>query len=139
VAGQPVTSSTIPRPGYLDEVVKLTGGQGVDVILEMPATANLQKDFGALAMRGRIAVIGNRGSIEINPRLAMIKNAAILGVALFHASSAQFVGIHSALVEGLGNGTLQPVIQQELPLAQGFACPRGGDGERPPPQIVLVP
>jgi hypothetical protein len=51
----------------------------VDVILE---------DFVALAMRGRIAVIGNRGSIEINPRLAMNKNAAILGVALFHASSA---------------------------------------------------
>ena len=51
-------------------------------------------------------------------RFAMNKNAAILAVALFHASSAQFVGIHSALVEGLGNGTLQPVIQQELPFAQ---------------------
>src|SRR5574342_1255921 len=34
-------------PGYLDEVVKLTGGQGVDVILEMLANVNLQKDFGA--------------------------------------------------------------------------------------------
>jgi len=27
-------------------------GAGVDVILEMLANANLQKDFGALAMRG---------------------------------------------------------------------------------------
>src|SRR5947209_18106571 len=58
-------------PGYLDELLKLTGGQGVDVILEMLANVNLQKDFGALAMRGRIAVIGNRGTVEINPRLAM--------------------------------------------------------------------
>src|SRR5215472_9013467 len=104
--------------GYLDEVTRLTGGQGVDVILEMLANVNLQKDFGALAMRGRIAVIGNRGSIDFNPRLAMNKNAAIIGVALFHATPAQLVGIHAALVEGLRNGSLRPVVQQEIPLAQ---------------------
>jgi NADPH2:quinone reductase len=126
-------------PGYLDEVVKLTNGQGVDVILEMLANVNLQKDFGALAMRGRIAVIGNRGNIEINPRLAMNKNAAILGVALFHASPAQLVGIHGALVEGLRNGSLRPVIHQELPLAQAskaheVVMQNGHHGK-----IVLVP
>ena len=104
--------------GYLGEVAKLTGGQGVDVILEMLANVNLQKDFDALAMRGRIAVIGNRGSIDFNPRLAMNKNAAIIGVALFHASPAQLAGIHAALIEGLRNGTLRPVVHQELPLAQ---------------------
>ena len=37
-------------------------------------------------MRGRIVVIGNRGNTEINARLAMNKDAAILGMALFHAS-----------------------------------------------------
>jgi NADPH:quinone reductase len=105
-------------PNYLDEAVKLTGGQGVDVILEMLANVNLQKDFGALAMRGRIAVIGNRGSIDFNPRLAMNKNAAIIGVALFHATPAQLAGIHAALVEGLRHGSLRPVVQQEIPLAQ---------------------
>jgi NADPH2:quinone reductase len=63
-------------------------------------------------------VIGNRGNIEINARLAMNKNAAILGMALFHATPAQLVGIHGALAEGLRNGTLRPVIGHELPLAQ---------------------
>jgi hypothetical protein len=57
------------------------------------------------------AVIGNRGSIEINPRLAMNKNAAILGVALFHASSAQLVGIHSALEEGWATARERPPRQ----------------------------
>src|SRR5262249_27529941 len=103
---------------YLDEVVKLTGGQGVDIILEMLANVNLQKDFSALAMPGRIAVIGTRGSIDFNARLAMNKNATIIGVALFHATPAQLTGIHGALVEGLRNGTLRPMIHQELPLAQ---------------------
>jgi NADPH2:quinone reductase len=126
-------------PNYLDEVVKLTGGQGVDVILEMLANVNLQKDFGALAMRGRIAVIGNRGSIDFNPRLAMNKNAAIIGVALFHATPAQLAGIHAALVEGLRHGSLRPVVQQEIPLAQAprsheVVMENGHSGK-----IVLVP
>ncbi|HEV8439792.1 MAG TPA: NADPH:quinone reductase [Methylomirabilota bacterium] len=105
-------------PDYLDELMRLTGGKGVDIVLEMLANANLQKDLGVLAMRGRIVVIGNRGAVEINARLAMNKDAAIVGMALFHASPAQLVGIHAALGEGLRNGTLRPVIGQELPLGE---------------------
>ena len=105
-------------PGYLDEIAKLTGGQGVNVVLEMLANANLQKDLGIIAMGGRIAVIGNRGTTEINARSAMNKNAAILGVALFNTTPAQLAGLHGALVEGLTNGTLRPVIAMELPLGQ---------------------
>ncbi len=126
-------------PGYLDELLKLTGGQGVDVILEMLANVNLQKDFGAIAMRGRIAVIGNRGTVEINPRLAMNKNAAILGVALFHATPAQLAGIHAALVEGLRNGTLRPVIHQELPLGQAPRAHEAVMENGHHGKVVLVP
>ncbi|MEK7443296.1 MAG: NADPH:quinone reductase, partial [candidate division NC10 bacterium] len=93
-------------PGYLDELMKLTGGQGVDVVLEMLANVNLQKDLGIVAMRGRIVVIGNRGMVEINARLAMNKNADIRGMALNHATPSELAGIHAALVEGLRNGTL---------------------------------
>ena len=105
-------------PGYLDELPRLTGGRGPDIILEMLANVNLQKDLGVIALRGRIVVIGNRGNTEINARLAMNKNAAILGMALFHATPVQLAGIHGAVVEGLRNGTLRPVIGHELPLAQ---------------------
>src|SRR6266851_1767570 len=102
-------------PDYLDELLRLTGGKGVNVVLEMLANANLEKDLNIVAMHGRIVVIGNRGTIAINPRGAMNKNAAIIGMALFHASPAQVAAIHSALVEGLGNGTLRPVVAQEIP------------------------
>ncbi len=105
-------------PGYLEECVRLTGGRGPDIIMEMLANANLQKDLGAIATRGRIVVIGNRGNTEINARLAMNKDADIRGMALNHATPAQLAGIHAALVEGLRNGTLRPIIAQEFPLAQ---------------------
>ena len=103
-------------PKYLDELLELTGGKGVDVILEMLANANLQKDLNVIAMRGRIVVIGNRGNTEINARSAMNKDADIRGMALFHASPREVAAIHAALGEGLRNGTLRPVVGQEIPL-----------------------
>ncbi|HEX9126455.1 MAG TPA: NADPH:quinone reductase [Methylomirabilota bacterium] len=126
-------------PGYLDELMTLTHGRGVDVVLEMLANVNLQKDLGAIAMGGRIVVIGNRGTVEINPRAAMNKDAAILGMALFHASPAQLAGIHAALVEGLRNGTLRPVIAQEFPLAQGARAHEAVMETGHHGKIVLVP
>ena len=126
-------------PSYLKELTDLTGGRGPDVILEMLANANLQNDLGVIAMRGRIVVIGNRGNTEINARLAMNKDAAILGMALFHASPAQLAGIHAALVEGLRNGTLRPVVGQEIPLAK---APRAHEAVMEAGhygKIVLVP
>ena len=125
--------------GYLDELQRLTGGRGVDVVLEMLANVNLAKDLGIVAMHGRIVVIGNRGTIEINPRAAMNKNASILGMALYHASPSQLGGIHAALVEGLRNGTLRPVIAQELPLAQAARSHEAVMEPGHHGKIVLVP
>jgi NADPH2:quinone reductase len=105
----------------------------------MLANANLQKDLGIVALRGRIVVIGNRGTVEINARLAMNKDAAILGMALFHATPAQLAGIHAALAEGLRTGTLRPVVGRELPLAE---APRAHEAVMEPGhygKIVLVP
>ncbi|HYB43166.1 MAG TPA: NADPH:quinone reductase, partial [Candidatus Methylomirabilis sp.] len=126
-------------PGYLDELTRLTGGRGPDIILEMLANANLQKDLGVVAMRGRIVVIGNRGAVEINARLAMNKDAAILGMALFHASPAQLAGIHAALVEGLDNGTLRPVVGEEIPLAEAARAHEAVMAPGHYGKVVLVP
>jgi NADPH:quinone reductase-like Zn-dependent oxidoreductase len=69
----------------------------------------------------------------------MAKNAAILGVMLNHAGPREMAAIHGALVEGLRNGTLRPVIAQELPLkdaprAHEAVMEAGHHGK-----IVLVP
>lgn len=103
-------------PDYLEQLRDLTGGRGVDVILEMLANVNLAKDLGVLAQGGRVVVIGNRGTIEINPRDAMSRDASILGMVLFNASTDNLASIHAALVAGLENRTLRPVIGQEMPL-----------------------
>ena len=126
-------------PEYLKELVDLTGGRGPDIILEMLANVNLQKDLGVIAQRGRIVVIGNRGTTEINARFAMNKDAAILGMALGHATPAQLAGIHAALVEGLRNGSLRPVVGQEIPLAQAPRAHEAVMAAGHHGKVVLVP
>ena len=42
-------------PEYLDQILAITGGHGVDVILEMLANVNLGKDLGVLAPGGPLS------------------------------------------------------------------------------------
>jgi NADPH2:quinone reductase len=126
-------------PGYLDELMKLTGGRGVDVILEMLANVNLAKDLTVLAPKGRVVVIGNRGNIEINPRDIMRRDAAVLGMVLFNASRQELASIHAGIVAGLENGTLRPVVGKELPLAEAAQAHRAVMEPGAFGKIVLVP
>ncbi len=99
-------------------------GHGVNLILEMLANVNLQKDLTMLAQGGRVVVIGNRGTIELNPRDTMIRDADIRGMTLWNASPAELVAIHAALAAGLENGTLRPVVGREFPLADAAEAHR---------------
>ncbi|NEQ33237.1 MAG: NADPH:quinone reductase [Leptolyngbya sp. SIO4C5] len=104
--------------GYLDQVMEITAGKGVDVILEMLANVNLSHDLAALAFKGRVVVIGSRGTVEIEPRATMGKESIITGLSLFNTPAAEMRQIQAALYAGLQNGTLNPVISHELPLSE---------------------
>src|SRR5213083_1042567 len=58
-------------PDHFEQIMKATGGRGVDVIAEMLANVNLGKDLPILAKGGRVVVIGSRGRVEIDPRDTM--------------------------------------------------------------------
>jgi NADPH2:quinone reductase len=126
-------------PDYLDELMKLTGGRGVDVILEMLANVNLAKDLTVLAFKGRVVVIGNRGNIEINPREIMRRTAAILGIMLWNASREELASIHAGLVAGLENGSLRPVVGKEIPLAEAAQAHRAVMEPGAFGKIILAP
>jgi NADPH:quinone reductase len=126
-------------PGYLDQLRSLTGGRGADIILEMLANVNLGKDLPLLAARGRVVVVGSRGPVEINPRDLMGRDASIRAMSLLVAPADELAGIHAAIYAGLENGTLRPVVGQEIPLAEAARAHKtvmeaGAHGK-----IVLIP
>ena len=111
-------------PDHFEQVMKATGGHGVDVIVEMLANVNLGKDLTILAKGGRVVIIGSRGRVEINPRDTMQRDADVRGMILPNTPPAEMASIHAALVAGLENGTLRPVIGKEFPLAEAAEAHR---------------
>jgi NADPH:quinone reductase len=127
------------KPGYTDEIMKLTGGRGLDVILEMLANVNLANDLKLLALRGRVVVIGNRGEVTINPRDLMSRRASIRAFTLWAATEAESVEIHAAIAAGLENGTLRPIVGKEMPLKDAAQAHQDVLAPGAFGKIVLIP
>src|SRR6266850_2530005 len=93
----------------------------------------------AITEGGRVVVVGNRGTIEINPRDAMIRESSILGLILWAATDAELASSHAGILAGLESGTLRPIVGRELPLAEAprahhLVMEAGSYGK-----IVLIP
>tara|TARA_R110001583_G_scaffold28426_2_gene100885 strand:- start:21189 stop:22136 length:948 start_codon:yes stop_codon:yes gene_type:complete len=89
----------------------------IDIILEMLANENLGDDLPLLNKEGRVVVIGSRGTVEINPRDLMAKDACIMGMALAHATPSELIKIHQSLFDGAEKGFIKPVIAKSFALS----------------------
>jgi NADPH:quinone reductase len=124
---------------HLGEIREYTEGHGVDIIIEMLANVNLERDFEALAMFGRIVVVGNRGSLQFTPRQAMTKDATILGMSLFNAPKEKLAEIHARIAEGLSEGYLRPVVAKSFTLADAALAHHEIIEAKASGKIVLTP
>ena len=106
------------KAGYHEEIMKASGGRGVDIILEMLANVNLGGDLKLLAMQGRVVVIGSHGDVTITPRDLMSRRASVRAFTLWASQPAEVAEIHAGLFAGFENGTLKPVVGKKIPLAE---------------------
>jgi NADPH2:quinone reductase len=111
-------------PDHFEQIMNATNGRGVDVIVELLANVNLGKDLIILAKGGRVAIVGSRGRVEIDPRDAMQRDVDLRGMVMPNTSPADLASIHAALVAGLENGTLRPVIGKQFALAEAAKAHR---------------
>ncbi len=100
------------------QIRKITDGRGVDIIIEMLANVNLAKDLGNLAKYGRVVIVGSRGPIEIDPRMTMTLDADIRGMTLMNATPEELQEMHRAFAVAIADGTIHPVIDEKVPLAE---------------------
>jgi len=125
--------------GYEKDIVAKTGGRGVDLVIEMLANVNLVKDLDLIAKRGRIAIVGNRGALELNPRAIMGKDATVVGFTNWNALPAELATAHAAIVAGMQRSGYKPQVGKEMPLAD---APRAHEDVLKPGaygKIVLIP
>jgi NADPH2:quinone reductase len=77
--------------------------------------------------------------VEINPRDAMSRDAAVLGMLIMNASEKELATMKAAIQAGLENGTLRPVVGQEIPLAEAPRAHRAVLEPGAHGKIVLIP
>ena len=104
---------------FAAEVLQVTAGKGVDVIIENVATDNFAKDFSALAQNGRIVLIGTgtgkapEASFMVGA--ALFKDAAIYGMVLGN-SAVHIPDIAQALTPLFASGAVRAIVHQTYPL-----------------------
>ena len=101
---------------FQSEVLRLTGGRGVDVILDMVAGSYVAKEVQCLADDGRLVIIAVQGGIqsEINAGLVLRKRLTITGSTLRARPVAFKQAIAQACLQHvwpcLATGSVRPVI-----------------------------
>ncbi|HJY30659.1 MAG TPA: NAD(P)H-quinone oxidoreductase [Pyrinomonadaceae bacterium] len=103
---------------------KVTGGSGFNVVLDLNGGPYFSASLEAMAMKGRIILIGGVAGGKTNVDLYQIlrKRLHVIGTVLRARSLAEKIEITNAfasdVVPLLANGAIKPVIDSVLPLAK---------------------
>ncbi len=128
---------------FVKEVKALTGGEGVDVVLDMVGAPYLQKNLSLLRRDGRLVLIafleGSRGEFDLMP--VMLKRLTVTGSTMRPRTLAEKAAIRDALQKHiwpeLAAGRLLPHIHAVFPLAQAGEAHRLMESSRHIGKIVL--
>ncbi len=109
---------------------ELAGGGGVDVVLDCVGAPYLERNLGALAVGGRLMMIGlmggARAEVGLGPLLA--RRLHVIGSTLRARSAAEkaeiVAGFRARFGEALERGRIAPVVDRALPLAQAAEAHR---------------
>jgi NADPH2:quinone reductase len=105
---------------FVEEAKKLTGGKGVDVVLDMVAGSYVAREIECLAEDGRLVIIAVQGGIksEINAGVVLRRRLTITGSTLRPRPVAFKAAIARALREKvwplLERGAIKPVIHSQF-------------------------
>jgi len=106
----------------------LSEARGVDVVLELVGAANLAGSLEALALRGRIIVVGTGAGAdtELSLRALMGRRASVMGTVLrarsMEEKAAAVQAFARSVVPHLAAGRVRPVIDRVFPVAEAAAA-----------------
>ncbi|MGW5325407.1 NAD(P)H-quinone oxidoreductase [Streptomyces sp. NPDC004014] len=115
---------------FVAEIKQATGGAGADVILDNMGAKYLNRNVQALAVNGRLAIIGMQGGVkgELNIGTLLSKRAAISATSLRARPLSEKAAIVAAVAEHvwplLAGGHVRPVVDRELPMPEAAEAHR---------------
>lgn len=104
------------EPGYLDQLAEMDTFKEVDVVIEMLANVNLERDLNHLRRGGRIVIVGSKGSLEFHPRLIMEKEAQVIGMAIAQATESEQIESMEGILDFVHTQNVRPYIGKVFPL-----------------------
>ncbi|WP_330338857.1 NAD(P)H-quinone oxidoreductase [Streptomyces sp. NBC_00557] len=109
---------------FVAEIERATDGAGADVILDNMGAKYLDRNVRALAVNGRLAIIGLQGGVkgELNIGTLLNKRAAISATSLRARPLSEKAAIVAAVREHVwplvAGGHVRPVVDREVPMAE---------------------
>ncbi|GAB2869239.1 NAD(P)H-quinone oxidoreductase [Nocardioides pacificus] len=105
------------------EVLRSTGdGHGADVILDNMGAKYLPRNVDALAVEGRLVIIGMQGGVkgELNIGKLLAKRASVAATSLRARSTEEKAAVCAAVVEHVwplvADGQVKPIVHETMPL-----------------------
>ncbi|MFI2201904.1 NAD(P)H-quinone oxidoreductase [Streptomyces sp. NPDC020192] len=129
---------------FVAEVQQATGGAGADVILDNMGAKYLDRNIQALAVSGRLAIIGLQGGAkgELNIGTLLNKRAAVSATSLRARPLTEKAAIVAAVREHvwplLASGHVRPVVDRELPMPQAAEAHRVVEASGHVGKVLLV-
>ncbi|WP_405734410.1 NAD(P)H-quinone oxidoreductase [Streptomyces sp. NBC_00028] len=115
---------------FVEEIRKATDGAGADVILDNMGAKYLDRNVRALAVNGRLAIIGMQGGIkgELNIAMLLSKRAAVSATSLRARPLSEKTSIVAAVREHvwplLDGGHVRPVVDRQIPMSDAALAHR---------------
>ena len=130
------------RDDLVEQVMKLTGGKGVDLVVDPVGGATLQGSLGALGYRGRISLVGNAGRepMKVDVSSLMGGNRSLTGV--FLGAEIMTDRVHDMiqdLIDQAARGELEVVIDSTFPLAEADKAHAYIEGRQAVGRVLLIP
>ncbi len=129
---------------FAEEVKSITGGKGVNVILDHIGAAYLADNMKSLAVGGRLVVIGIMGGIkaELNIAVMMVKRQQIIGSVLrsrpVAEKSAIIADFNATVMPLFASGKIEPLVSNSFPLEQVAKAHRAMENGEHFGKIVLT-
>ena len=130
----------VSQHDFLPEVMRLTGGRGVDVVLEMIGGEVYQKSLEALAPGGRLVSIGGAfGAIpETPPALTEGRKATPFSITNYLKAKPEDFKAIDEILKLVSDGKFQVVIGKTFPLAETRAAQRYLEGREHFGKVMLA-